>query len=265
MADAPLKLLTIGGSDSGGAAGIQADLRTFAALGAYGMSALTVVTAQNSVDVTMVHKLPPSFLAAQLEAVLGDYGAAGIKTGFIGHVDLLEIAATHLAAYRNAILVVDPVLVNHRGESMFSPAVTAAYRSLLLPLARLATPNRREAELLAGGPVATPADAERAAQALSALGPGAVLIKGVPDGEHLVDLLWDGEHASSYRAKRLDTENTHGAGDAYAAAALTYLAAGADLASAVARAHAFVQAGIRRGADWRLGAGHGPIGVGGSW
>lgn len=152
----PLPVLTIAGSDSGGAAGLQADLKTWAALGVYGMSAITAVTAQNSVLVRQAHFLPPEMVAAQIDAVLSDYGAAAIKTGFIGRVELIEIIAERLGYWGGGggglptrpTLIVDPVLVNHRGEAMFGPEVAAAYRALLFPLADLVTPNGAEARLL---------------------------------------------------------------------------------------------------------------------
>jgi hydroxymethylpyrimidine/phosphomethylpyrimidine kinase len=173
----PVKVLTIAGSDSGGAAGLQADLKTFTLLGVYGMSVVTAVTAQNSVAVTAVHPLPADFVAAQLDAVLSDYGAAAVKTGFIGREELVEIIADRLAAYATPNRLVDPVLVNHRGEAMFGSAMADAYRRHLLPLADLLTPNRREAELLLNRPVTTLSEAAEAARRLADQGAKAVLIK----------------------------------------------------------------------------------------
>ncbi len=158
----PPKLLTIAGSDSGGAAGLQADLRAWAVLGAYGMSVITAVTAQNSLAVKAVQFMPPDFIAAQLEAVLSDYGADAAKTGFLGRVDVIETVATHLRQFAVPRVVIDPVLVNHRGESMFPPAVTQAYIDQLLPLAELVTPNLGEAGLLVGEKIETLAEAETA-------------------------------------------------------------------------------------------------------
>jgi hydroxymethylpyrimidine/phosphomethylpyrimidine kinase len=150
----PIPLLTIAGSDSGGAAGLQADLKTWAALGVYGLSAITAVTAQNSVRVQQLHYLPPAMIAAQIDAVLSDYGAAAIKTGFLGRVEIIEVVAKRLRDWMGGglparpTLVIDPVLVNHRGEAMFAPEVAGAYREWLFPLADLVTPNRAEAALL---------------------------------------------------------------------------------------------------------------------
>ena len=252
----PLPLLTIAGSDSGGAAGLQADLKTWAALGVYGMSAVTAVTAQNSARVVAVHSLPPEMVAAQIDAVLSDYGAAAIKTGFIGRVELIEVVAERLAYWAGAgglptrpTLVIDPVLVNHRGEAMFSPEVAAAYRDLLFPLADLVTPNGVEARLLG----------------VSFDGPGRgarrVLLKGIRRGEEMVDVYWDGEQRLELAQPRIETINTHGSGDTLSAAICAFVALGHDWPDAIRQAQTFTHAAIGRGAAWRMGAGHGPLGI----
>lgn len=254
----PLRLLTIGGSDSGGAAGIQADLKTFTALRVYGMSALTAATAQNSERVTAVQFLPPEFVAAQIEAVLSDYGADGIKTGFIGQVALVEAIAAVLAGYRQPPLVVDPVLVNHRGQMMFGAEVGAAYGRCLFPLAALITPNRREAEELSGLRVEGVNAGIAAAHRLYAAYARPVLLKAIPDGGELVDILHDGQ-ITQLRAPRQQTTHTHGSGDSYSAAVAVYLAQGRPLREAVAAAHAFTQRAMRAAAAWQMGRGHGPL------
>ncbi|MCA9937655.1 MAG: bifunctional hydroxymethylpyrimidine kinase/phosphomethylpyrimidine kinase [Anaerolineales bacterium] len=254
----PLRLLTIGGSDSGGAAGIQADLKTFTALHAYGMSALTVVTAQDSERIAAAHFLPPALVAAQIESVLGDYGADAIKTGFIGQADLVQTIAAALAPYAHIPLLVDPVLVNHRGEAMFPAAVTLAYEMALFPRAALITPNRREAELLSGMAVRHVAEGVAALQHLRAAHPRPWLLKSIPDGPHLVDILHDGQ-ITLFRAPRQTTANTHGSGDTLSAAIINYLAQGQPLPQAIAAAHAFTQQAIRAAAPWRLTRGHGPL------
>lgn len=254
MVAPPLPLLTIAGSDSGGAAGLQADLKTWAALGAYGMSAVTAVTAQNSERVAAVHYLPPDFVAAQIDAVLSDYGAAAIKTGFLGRVDIIEAVATRLAHWRRIgpeprpILVVDPVLVNHRGEPMFGPEVADAYRRLLLPLADLVTPNAAEAAAVAPEPwPAAPAPR--------------LLLKGWRrDAAEIVDLYRDGRETRELSQPLIDTNNTHGSGDTLSAAVCFFRAGGHDWPEAIDLARAFTHAAIRRGADRRLGRGHGPLG-----
>lgn len=261
----PPPVLTIGGSDSGGAAGIQADLKSFTAWRVYGMSVLTAVTAQNSVRVAAVHYLPPDFVAAQIDAVLADYGAAVVKTGFIGRAELVELIAGRLHAWltrdpaRVGPLVVDPVLVNHRGEAMFGPEVSDAYSRLLLPLATLVLPNRAEAALLTGKAVTTIADAETAARALSTMGAQNVLVKGIPGEQEIADLFFDRGQVQIWRAPTLETTNTHGSGDTLSAAIAAGLAQGAPLQEAIARARAYTQAALRGGSTWRLGAGHGPL------
>ncbi len=260
MKQQPPAVLTIGGSDSGGAAGIQADLKCFTAWRVYGMSALAAVTAQNSASVAAVHHLPDDFVVAQIETVLADYGAAAVKTGFLGRASLIGAVAACLRAWqqRAGPVVVDPVLVNHRGEPMFDAEVTSAYR-LLLPLAALVTPNRAEAALLAGAPVETLAAAEQAARQLHAQGAGAVLVKGIREGSEIVDLFFAGGEAQPLAAPYLATANTHGSGDTLSAAIAAALAQGLPLLAAVEQARAYTAAAIRGGSSWRLGAGHGPL------
>ena len=255
----PAKVLTIGGSDSGGAAGIQADLKTLTMLGVYAMSAITVVTAQNSLTVAGVHKLPPEFLASQLDAVLSDYGAEGTKTGFIGDTALIEVISAKIETFQLENVVIDPVLVNHRGESMFPEVVTKATNDRLLPLARLITPNVREAELLSGLAIADAAGMRAAANRLFSRGCDAVLITGWREGADVVDLLFDGENMTLYRSPRIDSANRHGSGDTLSAAICAFLSLGVPLLEAVDQARAFTYEAVRKAKDWRLGAGHGPV------
>lgn len=258
MSNEPAKALTIAGSDSGGAAGLQADLKTFTALGVYGMSVITAVTAQNSREVRAVHYLPAGFVAAQIEAVLSDYGAGAIKTGFIGNADLIAEIAGTLAGFGPPPLVVDPVLVNHRGEPMFGDDVPAAYLGHLAPIARLITPNTREAGLLAGMTVDSMEAAGRAAAAIRQSGVAAALITGMVAGEEVIDLLDDGKQ-QIFRSPRIMTRNTHGSGDTLSAAVTASLAQGKDLLTAVEQARAFTRRAIRRAVGWRMGGGHGPL------
>jgi hydroxymethylpyrimidine/phosphomethylpyrimidine kinase len=258
MSDEPAKVLTIAGSDSGGAAGLQADLKTFTALGVYGMSVVTAVTAQNSHEVRAVHFLPAAFVVAQLEAVLSDYGAGAIKTGFIGNAALIAQIAGMLTSYGLPPLVVDPVLVNHRGEAMFGDDVPAAYLTQLAPLARLITPNAREASLLADMTVDSVAAAGRAAAVIRQRGAASVLITGIVAGVEVIDLLDDGEQ-QLFRSPRIATGNMHGSGDTLSAAVTAFLAQGDELLPAIEQARAFTNGAIRRAAGWRLGAGHGPL------
>ncbi len=280
----PLPLLTIAGSDSGGAAGAQADLKTWAALGVYGMCAITAVTAQNSERVAAVHTLPPAMIAAQIDAVLSDYGAAAIKTGFLGRVEIVEVVAERLAYWAEEgrlptrpTIVVDPVLVNHHGEAMFGPEVAAAYRELLFPLADVVTPNWVEAGVLGMTADGRPPTAARgdehddsdlpsavrgrpSAVVLSPHGAARVLVKGWRREDEIVDWYWDGHTTFELTQPRIDTSNTHGSGDTLSAAICAFRAQGHDWPDAIRRARAYTHAAITRGAAWRLGAGHGPLG-----
>lgn len=258
----PSIVLTIAGSDSGGAAGLQADLKTLTALGVYGMSVVTVVTAQNSVEVAALHPLPPQFVARQLQAVLADYGAAAAKTGFIGSVDLVEMIAGHLSRHRadhELRLVVDPVLVDHQGRAMFPSDVVDAYRRHLLPACDVLTPNCPEAALLTGQPVTVPEEMTRAARHLHGLGARTVLVKGSRQQGEMADVFYDGHEVHLLRSPHLETENTHGSGDTLSAAIAAFLARGLSPLEAMEGAHTFTASAIRGAAEWRLGAGHGPL------
>jgi hydroxymethylpyrimidine/phosphomethylpyrimidine kinase len=261
----PIPVLTIGGSDSGGAAGVQADLKTFTALRVYGMSALTAVTAQNSVRVAAVHYLQADFLAAQIDAVFEDYGAAAIKTGFVGPTELIQTVAERLRIWQAGKpsgagpLVVDPVLVNHRGEAMFGREVVEAYCQLLMPIATLITPNLAEAALLTGQPVEDLAGAGTAAEALVRLGARNVLLKGIRAERQIVDLYYDGVQPHPLPVPYLETGNTHGSGDTLSAAIVAGLARGLPLLEAIRQAQTYTRAALRGSRGWRLGAGHGPL------
>ena len=258
----PLKILTIAGSDSGGAAGLQADLKTFAALGVYGMSAVTVVTAQNSERVAALQALPAALVAAQIDVVLQDYGAAAIKTGFLGSVALVEAVAQALQPYRRQQalpLVVDPVLVNHKGEPMFGAEVTDAYRRLLLPGCTIVTPNCREAALLCGLTVATWAQVAAAARQLCQMGAESALITGARRDGVYGDAWCDGQEVTLLEVRRVETSNTHGSGDTLSAAIAAFLGRGLPAVDALRRAQAFTAAAIQGAVSWRMGGGHGPV------
>ena len=260
-ASRPPRLLTIAGSDSGGGAGIQADLKTFAAHGGFGLSVLTAVTAQNTLGVDAVHVLPAAMVAAQLDAVLGDIGADAIKIGMLASAEIVVTVAARLRAHGvpGALpVVLDPVMVAASGDPLLEPDAVAAIRSELLPLATAVTPNRPEAERLSGLPVASEREREAAAQALAAAGP-AVLIKGghQPDGEELIDLLLEGGIFHRYRHPRQATLATHGTGCTLSAALAARLGRGERLPEATAGAIAYLQAAIA--AAYPVGAGHGPV------
>ena len=261
MASEPVKVLTIAGSDSGGAAGLQADLKTWTTLGVYGMSVITVVTAQNSIQVDEVQFLSSDFVSAQLDSVLSDYGAHAAKTGFIGSSRLISVISRKLQTFKPPILVVDPVLVNQFGIAMFSHEVTDAYRNQLLPLANLITPNWREAALLADLPlehikqhgVAT------AVERLHAMGTANVLITGTSDSEHMIDYYSDGSQLLQLATPKIKTTNRHGSGDTLSAAICAFLAQGRPMLEAIAEAQRFTANALRTAASWRLGKGHGPL------
>ena len=256
----PAKVLTIGGSDSGGAAGIQADLKTWTALRAYGMSVLTAVTAQNSYRVQDVTWLSSRFVQAQLEAVLSDYGAAAVKTGFLGKPELIIIVSALLQKYNLPNVVIDPVLVNHRHQPMFPDEVRQIYFIYLLPLADLITPNLTEAAVLLGTSTLENRQAiYRAAESLHRWGARHVLLKGFREQQEMIDIFFDGNSFTELRQPRIETENTHGSGDTLSAAICAFLAQGQEMMTAVAQAQAFTHRAIQRAVNWRLGGGHGSL------
>jgi len=256
----PVKLLSIGGSDSGGAAGIQADLKTWAVLGGYGMSVLTAVTAQNSLTVQDITWMTPRFVQAQLEAVLSDYGAVAVKTGFLGRTELIISVSALLQKYKPAHIVIDPVLVNHRGQTMFPDVVRQLYLAYLLPLADLVTPNLVEtAILLQTSSIDSYARIRQAAIRLREIGAKNVLIKGFQDGTDRVDVLFNGNEFIDFRQPHVKTQNTHGSGDTLSAAICAFLAMGEGVETAVALAQQFTHRAIQQAASWQLGRGHGPL------
>lgn len=246
----PAVVLTIAGSDSGGGAGIQADLKTFAALGAYGASVLTAVTAQNTVGVRAVHPIPVDVVAAQLDAVLEDLTPAAVKVGMIGDPAVAELLATRAGELPN--LVVDPVLVATSGSRLSGvDAVTPllAYRCVL-------TPNRQEAGALLGRRVTTTAEAADAAAELAALGPGAVVVTG---SESAVDVLHANGVTTVLAGDPVPSGNNHGSGCTFSSAIAVRLAVGDPLPAAVRAAKDYVGRALARSRDWKLGAGPGPL------
>ena len=259
----PPVALTIAGSDSGGGAGIQADLKTFAALGVFGTSAITALTAQNTVGVRGVHAVPAEFVAAQVEAVLEDLPVAATKTGMLATADIVHAVAKLAAAGRLPSLVVDPVMVASSGDRLLEPEAERLYVAELLPHAAVVTPNLVEAEVLLTGSIGTLAEQREAAVALGALGPSVVVVKGghaVRDAaDEAVDVVWDGSTIHELRAARVDTPNNHGTGCTFASAIAAGLAKGLAVTEAVAAAKSYVQRAVTAGARWSLGAGHGPL------
>ncbi len=254
----PPRALTIAGSDSGGGAGIQADLRTFAVLGCHGSSAVTAITAQDSLGVHGIHPVPPEMVADQIARVLADIGADAAKTGMLLSVGIIEAVAGALDRHPVDRLVVDPVMVAKGGGRLLRDDARDALVRHILPRALLVTPNLPEAEVLCGREIRTPDDARDACRRILDLGPRVVLLKGGHGRENPVVDRWlgrDGE-GGELRAPRLDTPHTHGTGCTLSAAITALLARGSSVADALALAHGFLHRAIRAG--YALGAGHGP-------
>jgi hydroxymethylpyrimidine/phosphomethylpyrimidine kinase len=248
------KALTIAGSDSGGGAGIQADLKTFSAFRVFGMSVITAVTAQNSLGVQGVENLPPAFVALQLRSVLEDFGTDAAKCGMLSTAPIIDAVAATLAERRVEKLVVDPVMVAKSGDTLLQADARKALADRILPLALVVTPNLPEAEALAGIPVTEPSDMEEAARRIHALGPRYVLVKGGHlKGDDAVDLLWNGRDFTRFSTARIDSTNTHGTGCTFSAAIAAGLARGQALGDSIRSAKAYVTRAIREG----FKAGHG--------
>lgn len=259
----PRVALSIAGSDSGGCAGIQADLRTFAAMGLHGATAITAVTAQNTLGVAKVEVLSPSVVVAQVDAVVADLPPAATKTGMLANVEIVEAVAERAARGGLGPLVVDPVIVATSGDQLLEPSAIAAYRAELLPLAAIVTPNLPEAAALLGW-TSQQVEGEGAASAASALleaGCPAVLLKGGhgADPERSADLLATPSGLRWLEAPRIATRNDHGTGCTLSAAIAAQLALGQELENAVEVAKAFIHRALLGAASWQLGAGHGPV------
>lgn len=259
----PPVALTIAGSDSSGGAGIQADLKTFAAFGVYGTCAITALTAQNTRGVSGVHMVPAEFVVDQIEAVLGDLAVAAVKTGMLATSAIVSAVAELAAAGRLPKLVIDPVMVASSGDRLLEPDAESLYVEALLPQASMLTPNLREAEVLLGTRIHSLAEQREAAQALGALGPGIVVIKGghpVADrSDEAVDVVWDGKSTYELSAPRVDTANNHGTGCTFAAAVAAAMAGGAEPTEALTRAKDYVFQALSGAASLQLGHGHGPL------
>jgi hydroxymethylpyrimidine kinase/phosphomethylpyrimidine kinase len=253
----PPRLLTIAGSDSGGGAGIQADLKTFAAHGAYGMSVVTAVTAQNTRAVTAVHPIPPEVVAAQIDAVFEDIGVDAVKIGMLASAGIVEAVAERLRAWAGPPVVLDPVMVAKGGAPLLEDDAVAALRERLLPLASLVTPNLPEAERLWGHAIDDDSGRIACGRALAAGGCAVLLKGGHGVGQELVDLLWVGEDLRRFVHRRLDTRSTHGTGCTLSSAIAVRLGAGEPLAEAVAGGLEYLQGALR--AAYPLGGGHGPV------
>jgi hydroxymethylpyrimidine/phosphomethylpyrimidine kinase len=255
----PASALTIAGSDSGGGAGVQADLKTFLACQVHGMSAITAVTVQNSLGVSAFYELPPHAVAEQIEAVVTDIGVGAAKTGMLASAAIMSAVAETVARLGVHPFVVDPVAASQHGDPLLRPDALAALRTTIIPLATLVTPNLGEVRLLTGVDVHDRAGMLDAARAIHALGPEWVLVKGghLPDAD-AVDLLFDGTSFTEFAAPRRSTEHTHGSGDTLAAAITAGLARGMSVPDAVASGKRFIVGSID--GSFALGSGLGPVG-----
>lgn len=251
------KAMTIAGSDSGGGAGIQADLKTFAAHGVYGTSVLTAVTAQNTRGVFAIAEVPEEVVIAQMDVVLEDIGADAAKTGMLANPVIVENVADRLEAWGVSKLVVDPVMVAKSGQHLLQPAAVDAMRRFLLPIALVVTPNIPEAEVLAGRSISDDVDARDAARAIAASGPRIVVVKGGHREGPPTDLIYDGQDFHELPGERVDTMNTHGTGCTFSAAIAALLAKGMQPIEAIAAAKAFVTGALR--ASYAVGDGHSPV------
>jgi hydroxymethylpyrimidine/phosphomethylpyrimidine kinase len=273
MAGIPKKVLTIAGSDSGGGAGIQADLKTISALGCYGTTAITALTAQNTQGVTAIHAAPPEFLADQIHAVLTDIGADAVKIGMLHSPDIVRVVAQALRQFKPAFVVLDPVMVATSGDALITPQTKEAIVAELFPLATLVTPNLDELSLLVGHAVTRPDQFADAAQALMNMGANAVLVKGGHlDQPNLVDILFEVDrHQQEPRQSikteivrpRINTRNLHGTGCTLSSAIACFLAQGYPLKNAVKGAQDYVYQAITHGAEMHISftpeRGHGPV------
>lgn len=252
----PNRILTVAGSDSGGGAGIQADLKVITVLGGFGMSVITALTAQNTVGVHGIHPVPLNFITKQMDAVLSDIGADAAKTGMLATPEIVTTVADGIKRHKVAPLVVDPVMIAKSGDALLAEDARETLKAKLLPLASAVTPNLPEAEVLCGFTVDNMESMREAARRIHALGPRWVVIKGGHLEGRAVDLLYDGDRFDTYDAPRLDQRNTHGTGCSFSAALATLLGRGLSIRDAVGQAKQFITRAIAAGLA--VGAGHGP-------
>jgi hydroxymethylpyrimidine/phosphomethylpyrimidine kinase len=250
------RVLIIAGSDSSGGAGIQADLKTVSALGAFGMTAITALTAQNTTGVYAVLEVEPEFVVWQIDACVSDIGCDAVKTGMLANAGIIEVVAASISEHRLRPLVVDPVMVAKSGAQLLRPDTIAALKAKLLPLATVVTPNLHEAGALVGHEIKTLEQMKDAARAIRELGPENVVVKGGHLEGIAADVLYDGRDFTEFRAERFETKNTHGTGCIFASAIAASLAHKRTVRESVAAAKDFVTAAIR--GSLAIGKGHGP-------
>ena len=256
------RVLTIAGSDSGGGAGVQADLKTFSALGCYGMSVITALTAQNTRGVTGIHPIPPSFAAEQMSAVFSDIGADAVKIGMLYSAELIEVVADQLDALGARNIVLDPVMVAQSGDKLLQDEAIEAIKKQLLPLADVVTPNIPEARVLLDQRLDNLEDMQAGAKALAAFGSQSILIKGghLSAGDS-TDLLYlsSEDRFVILEGERIETRNNHGTGCTLSSAIASYMARGCSIEQAVGKAKAYISKAIEAGAGYIIGKGHGPV------
>lgn len=251
------RVLTIAGSDSGGGAGIQADLKVFSVFRVFGMSVLTSITAQNTLGVQGIHDLPPEFVEKQLESVLSDIGVDAAKTGMLSNKDIIRAVAKKIRQYQVPHLVVDPVMRAKSGDPLLREDAQATLIEEIIPLAELITPNIPEAEVLSGMRITALEDMREAAKIIHEKGALNVLVKGGHREADATDVLYDGVEFTEYRSERIETPNTHGTGCAYSAAIASNLALGKPLKEAIGVSKQYITEAIRQGIP--LGQGYGPL------
>ena len=251
--------LTIAGSDSGGGAGIQADLKTFSALGVYGMSVLTSITAQNTIGVQGVHDLPPDFVGLQIDSVMQDIGADAVKTGMLSNAQIIKIVSKKIKEYQVRNLVIDPVMITKGGDRLLREDAVKELKEDLIPLAIVVTPNFSEAEVLSGLRIQNIEDVKEAAREIYKLGAKNVLVKGghLLSSEEAIDLLYNGQTFSEFKAERIDTKNTHGTGCTLSSAIAAELAKGKEVEEAIKIAKRYITLAIKN--SLTIGHGHGPL------
>lgn len=256
------RVLTIAGSDSGGGAGIQADIKAISAMGCYAASAITAVTVQNTVGVQAVHPVPLDILEGQIDAVLSDIGADAVKIGMLHSAEVVNLVADKIKEYDVTNLVLDPVMVSTSGHKLIEDSAVEVIKERLLPLARVVTPNVPEAEILIGRPISSESDFEAVAEELAESYGVSVLLKaGHLSGDILTDYFYNSEdrHTTLLPSKRVQTNNTHGTGCTLSSALAAALAKGLDLTSAAKSAKGYIEQAIIYGADYEIGKGHGPV------
>src|SRR5262245_30941147 len=251
------KVLTIAGSDSGGGAGIQADLKTFAALGVYGTSVITAITAQNTVRVGAIFELSTDLVAAQIDAIMEDIGADALKTGMLANAALIELIAAKIRDHDLKNLVVDPVMVAKSGDLLLRKDALQALCTHLIPLAQVVTPNLPEAQELTRMKLTRTKEMEEAARRIIAMGAKSVVIKGGHRKGPAIDLFFDGKKIRPLRSPRIRTRHTHGTGCTFSAAIAAYLAKGKGIEDAVVLAKKYITQAIRKG--FPVGSGHSPV------